>query len=793
MLESICHDIRLAFRTLRKNIVPTTVAIVTVAMGIGINTGVFTVVNAISLRSLPYKDSDRLVWIWSSNVRGPLKQRASYPDFLDWRDQNQSFERLVGWNEYSPVLTGPGDPVRLRGQLTLGNLFSVIGVSPMLGTLAEAEKDRPEGSSVVLSYNLWQRTFASDPHIIGRRITLDGIGYTVAAVMPARFDFPTRALSPTDAWVRVQRFNPVLANRREARLIEVMARLKPNVTVAQAQADMDRIAENLRNEYPSTNSGISIRVIGGKDEIVGNVSLALLALFGAAVCVLCIACVNVANLQLAKTAARVHELMMRVVLGASRARIVQQLFIESVLIGVSGGIIGCGVAFWSLNALKGLLPPDIPRASEVNIDWRVLAFAVVVSLTASVLFGLATAFRPAKTSRGRGSALLVVAEIALAMLLLAVGGLFAKTFWRLNKAEAGFDPHQVLTFGISLPSLKYPKPGQAFEQIQAQLQAIPGVRAASVGLQLPDRDATVVTDIAPFFEVEGRPSPSGSRPRASILTIQPDYFHTMGIALIRGRAFTDADRFNVPPVIIVNESLARTYFSNEDPIGKRIVLDSWVAPGQKTIPQIVGVAGDVKHSGVTDAQPRVYASMSQYPRWTSLVAVKTDGDPLRFVAAVRDAIRGFDSELPIDDIQTLEHRIAQSFAREQFNALLVGLFSALALMLAAVGLYGVLSFAIVQRTRDIGIRIAIGAERGGVLKLVLGQGLKMAVAGVAVGLLGAFGITRLVRGLLFNVSPIDPLTFVFAGAVLLSVATLACWIPARWATSVDPIIALRHE
>jgi len=809
-IESVSQDIRFAVRTLRKNVVLSAVAILTVALGTGINTGVFTVVNAVLLRALPYKDSDRLVWIWSVNSRAPLKQRVSYPDFLDWRARSQTLENFVGRSQYTPVLTGIGEPQRLRAELILGDLFTVLGVSPLLGTVTEAEKDRLQEPSVVLSYNLWQRVFQGDANVIGRRITLDGLGYTVAAVMPPDFEFPIQSLGHADAWVRLQRFNPALADRRDARLIEVMARLKPGIAPAQAQAEMESIASSLSNQYPETNAATRVQLVSAKDEVTGNNRVALLTLFGAVACVLMISCVNVANLQLAKAAGRRSELVMRGALGASRGRIAQQLAIESVLIGSTGGIIGTLTSFWSLKGIKGLLPAGIPRVSEISVDWYVLGFAAALSIATGLVFGIVPAVRFSKIGlsqpitgilhggavRNRGktwSTMLVATEIALAMLLLTGAGLFVKTFWHLNQAESGFDPHQVLTFEISLPSGKYRAPGEAFEKIQTQLRAIPGVTSASVGIQLPDRGEPIANDISPFFEVEGRPAPPGARPRAGILTVQPGYFRTLRIRLLKGRDFDAADRAGAHAVIVINESLARVYFPNDDPLGQHLKLDSWVLPGQQTAPEIVGVAADVKHSGVTVAQPLVYASMAQFPRWSSTVSVRTAGDPLNFAAAVIDAVRSFDRDLPIDNIEILEKRIALSLARERFNALLVSLFSLIALALAVVGLSGVLCYEIEQRTKEIGIRIAIGAKHREVLALILAAGMKMSFGGVIIGILGSFAITRLIRGLLFNVSATDTFSFLFAGGVLLFVAALASCIVARRATQVDPVVALRHE
>jgi putative ABC transport system permease protein len=788
------------------------IAIITIALGIGGNTAMFSVVDAVLLRPLPYADSERLVWVWTTDRTKDLRQFTSFPDFLDWRSQTQTLEHLAGWGGIQVILSGEGEPERLQAAATMGDLFTLLGVKPVLGTAVRDESASSQDRKVVLSHGLWQRRFGSDPNVLNRAITLSGQTYDIAAVMPADFQFPIQA-TPVDVWVMLAsgQFNPALQQRRNARLIEVMGRLKPNVTLDQAQAEMDVIAANLRNRYPESNNNIGIRIVPGKEHIAGGVSRTLLILFGAVGCVLLIACVNVGNLLLARGAVRRREIAVRAALGAGRSRIARHLLTESLLLAAAGGIIGSLLAVWGVDALAGLVPGDLPRGNAITVDGRALGFTAMVSLLTGLLFGLAPAWHASKVDlvvslheAGRTASesrtgrrlrdLLVVAEIALALVLLAGAALFMNSFWRLNSTDPGFDPKNVLTFEVNWPSPKYsvPRGGQAFRELQTRLQAIPGVRAASVGMQLPERGAPILDRVLPSFEVEGRPVVPDERPRTSVVITQPGYFLATGIPLIRGRDFRDDDKPGAANVTIINESLARVYFSNEDPIGKRLTLDSWTFFGQRT-QEIIAVAGDVKHQGLGDIQPLVYLPLSQAPRSVSHMVVKTDGDPLNVISAVRAAVRSMDTDQPIYDIQTLEARIGQSVARDRFSALLLGIFSSLALILAAVGLYGIVSYVIAQRTREMAIRMALGADRRDVLKLVIGQGMKPTITGIVIGIPAALALTRVIENQLFGVTPSDPASYIVVTVLLVVVALLACWIPARRATKVDTMTALRYQ
>ena len=808
-LDSILVDLRYAFRTLQKNPRSTAVIVITLALGIGAATVVFSVVNAVLLRPLPYADSDQLVWVWSMDSDNPLKQRVSYPDFMDWKAESKTLD-LVGYSSIKSILTGVGEPQRLMAELTIGNLFTLLGVPPLLGTTVGVEGMGREEPLVVLSYGLWRRSFNSDPDVLGRSITLNGLIHTVTAVMPADFQFPIEPTNPRDLWVPLERFNPALADQRGARLIEVVGRLRSNVTFDQAQAEMDLIASNLSRQYPDTNGDLGVRLIPAMDEVTGDVSYGLLLLFAAVGALLMIACMNVANIMIARTAERRREIAVRAALGAGRARIGRQFLIESLLVAGIGGIVGCLLAIWGVEAIGSLVPGDLPRANEIGVDIRVLGFAVLISLAPGLMLGLAQGWlgwkidltvplraneRTASESRAgrRLSNLLIVGEIAAAMILLTGGGLFMQSFWRLTQSDPGFDPRNVLTFEVSWPYDKHPQPAPAFRELRTRLLAIPGVLAASTGLQLPDRGGPMLNDTLPFVQVEGRPIQPSESLRASVVNTEPGYFRAMGIPLIRGRDFSESEMTGGPLVTIINESLARAYFPNEDPIGKRLNLDSWVLLGESTR-EIIAVAGDVKHRGLNaEARPLIYIPVWQRPTWVSHIVVKTDGDPLTFVNAIREAVHGFDQDQPVFDVQTLEQRISNSLAQDRFSALLLGIFSAFAMTLAAVGLYGVLSYAVVRRTREVGIRMALGAEVGDVLKLVVSQGMTLVLTGMVIGLAGAIALTQLVDHLLFEITTADPVALAAATVLLTLVAILACWLPARRATHVDPMVTLRHD
>jgi len=812
-MVAVIHDLRYAARTLAAKPRLSGVIVLTLALGIGANTAVFSVVNAVLMRPLPYQDGDRLVWLWSTDPQNPAAKWVSYPDFLDLRAQSRTLESLASWFGYEMVLTGASEPERVQAIVVFGDLFGVLGTPPSLGTTFRAEKDHSRERAVVLSHSFWQRRFDSDPGIVGRGLTLSGQSFRVLGVMPEGFQFPIQT-PLVDMWAALgsDQFADVPQVARSARGMEAIGRLWPDADLDRAQAELDVIASRLSRENPATNKDVGVRIVPAAEHVVGRVSRSLWVLFAAVGCVLLIACVNVANLLLARAEDRRREIALRSSLGASRAAIARQLAIESLLLAAAGGVAGGLLAAWGVEALVALVPGDLPRAGEIKVDGQALGFTVLASLMTGVAFGLTPAWRASKvdltaalqeagrtiSDSARGRRLrdgLVVGEIALAMILLTGSALFTTSFFRLNQPPTGFDPHNVLTFEVTWPWERYSfaQAGEAFRQLQAKLLAVPGVRGAAVGVQLPDRGSAASDALFPYLEIEGR-TVEAQRPRTASVLTQPGYFRTLGIPLLEGRDFDERDTSDAPRVVVVNESLARRFFPGEDPIGKRLKLDLWLVFGRETpLREIVGVVGDVKHRGLETALPLVYVPLAQQPFNLSLMVVKTEGDPAALVGAIRGAVRSVDNDQPIYDVQTLEQRMGVSLAQERFSALLLSTFSAAALALAAIGLYGVLSYNVSRRTHELGVRVALGAETGNLLGLVIGHGMKLILIGLIIGLIGALATMRLVEGLLFGVEPTDPLTLGLATVVLAIVAVLACWIPARRAASVNPIIALRYE
>ena len=835
-LDALARDVRHGVRALRRSPVFAAVAIGTLALGIGANTAVFSIVNAVLLKPLPFKDGSRLVWLWSTDPKNPAARSVSHPDFVDIRAQSRSLESLASWYGYEMVLTGRAEPQRVQVAVVMGDLFSVLGVPPARGTTFRAERPgpapglppgagpgqaggRPLGDTperaVVLSHRFWAERFESDPAIVGRGLTLSGKSYRVLGVMPRGFQFPIQT-PPIDMWAELgpEQFADVPQMGRSARLMDAIGRLRSDEAIERAQAELDVIASRLSRQYPDTNAGIGVRIVPAVDHVAGRVSRPLLILFAAVACVLLIACVNVANLLLARATDRRREIALRSALGAGRARITFQLLIESLVLALIGGALGGLIATWGVEALVQLVPTDLPRADEIGVDRVVLVFTVVASLATGLIFGVAPAWQAsnvdltaalqeggrtmsvsARAFRLRGA--LVVAEIALAVMLLTGATLFMTTFWRLREAPQGFDPHNVLSFDVTWPWEKYSfeQAGAKLRELQVALQAVPGIRGAAGGMQLPDRGGASSDLLSPFLEIEGRPVARDARPRTAYVPTQPGYFRVLGIPLVNGRDFTDRDSLESPRVAVINESLARSYFGNENPIGKRLKLDLWLLFGSETpMREIVGVVGDVTHAGISGAaRPLVYIPFAQRPFNISYVVVKTDSDPASFVPAIRAAVRSVDPDQPIYDVRTLEDRIGMSVAQERFNALLLAMFSGLALLLAAIGLYGVLSYSVAQRTHEMGVRLALGADPRDVLGRVMREGATLIAAGLLIGVAGATALTGLVEGLLFGVSPLDPRIHLTVAVVLMLVAMAACWIPARRAARVDPLVALRYE
>lgn len=804
-METFLKDLRYALRMMLKNIGFTAVAIVALALGIGANTAIFSVVNALLINPLPYKDASRLVWIWETNPGAGIEEEvASAPNYNDWKTQSQSFEEMGSFARTRLTLTGDGEPEIFFAGIVTDGFFSVLGAQPRLGRIFLQEEDRPGAERrVILSEGVWQRRFGADPDIIGRNITLSGNPYTIVGVMPSNFYNPRPGdPRPPEMWVPF-RLDYNQSGRRSD-FLSVIAKLKPDVSLEQAHAELKTIAASLEQQYPATNTGWSTKVISLHERFFGDIRPALLVLMGAVCFLLLIACANIANLLLARSASRRKEIAIRAALGASRGRVMRQLLTESVLLALAGGLLGLLLAVWGIEALVALGPADIPRLDSIGLDGQVLAFTLSVSLITGVVFGLLPAFQASNphlidnlkeggrdsSDTVRGNRLrtsLAAAEIALALVLLVGAGLMARSFSALQNVDAGFDPDKVLTMQMLLPATKYadgPKVAEFANRLIEQVSMLPGVEATGVIDSIPLSGSENVL----AFAIEGAPPPPiENPPDAEAFRASGDYFKAMGIPLKQGRLFTEQDTAQSPRVALINETMARMYFPDEDPIGRRISTDgnNWNT--------IVGIVGDVRQVVLNEEPyPQMYAAASQQPsRLFTLVARTSAQESL--IPAIRTQVRQMDSDLPLFNIRSMGDLFSDSVARPRFNTLLIGLFAAVALLLASVGIYGVISYSVTQRRHEIGVRMALGARRADILRMIVVQGLRLAGAGVAIGLLAAFGLTRMMSSLLYGVTATDPLTFAGIALLLTCVALVACWIPARRATRVDPMIALRYE
>jgi putative ABC transport system permease protein len=828
-MQTLWQDLRYGARTLLKNPVFTLIAVITLALGIGANTAIFSVVDAVLLRPAPYPEADRLVFLWSRN--GDISFNSAMPDYREWRDQNRTMEGLAGFyfGDFNLAQAG-GEPERVQGAYVTSNLFNTLKVSPMLGRLFTPEEDQfGKHHVMLLSHGLWQRSFSGDPTIVGREVKIGGESFTVAGVMPPGLPFFTN-VPEVELWTPIAFAPDDNMGTRNNHFISIVGRLKPGVTVAQAQEDASAISRRVEEQFP-VNKGLGALIRPAHEQMTRNSSAALYVLLGAVAFVLLVACVNVANLMLARAAAREREMAIRASLGASRTRIVRQLMVECLPLGLAGGAFGALLALWGIDMLKALIPDSLPRYNEIAVNGRVLAFTFALSLFTVLLFGLLPALQAVKadvratlSEGGRGAGrqgllrrLLVVAEVALALVLLAGAGLMARSFARLRESPVGFTERNVLTMRVALPDAKYPLPANGndprnpaglpfYEQLLERVEALPGVKAASVSTVLP---LSAMWTWGKYFSIEGRPDPPALNqvPGVSFALISHDFFRTFGVAISRGRAFTEQDRENSQPVAIVNETLARRFFPNEDPVGKTI----WMGPPEHMLPpdpqtqgnrfvrrQIVGVVPDVKGGSLNrSAPPMVYAPFYQYRRegWSNsmTLAVQTGPPPETLTAAIRAQMQALDREQPIANVRTVGELLDRTLTETKFNLLLLGLFAVVGLALAAIGVYGVMSYAVTQRTREIGVRMALGARPRSVLRLVIGQGMALVSAGVVIGMAAAWGLTRLMAAMLFETRATDPATFASIAALLAAVALAACWIPARRAAKVDPMIALRCE
>jgi putative ABC transport system permease protein len=809
-MDTLWQDLRYGLRMLRTRPGFTLVAALTLALGIGANTAIFSVVNAVVLRPLPYPDPERLVMLWGTNARdGNQQQPASYAEFNDWKNQARSFSALAGASPaWTFTLTGGGEPEQIQGLYVSANLFPMLGVTPARGRAFLPEEDRTGGPPVVIvSQGLWQRRFGGDPNVIGKTLTLGGNSLTIVGIMPSGFQF----LEPeAEVWVPLAQ-NQFANNARVVRLLSVIGRLKDDVKPEQASAELATIARQLETQYPNTNTGVGLRLVALHEQVTGKVRPALLLLFGAVGLVLLIACANVANLMLVRSAARRKEIAVRAALGAGRLRLIRQLLTESIALSVLGGAGGVLLAAWGVDLLLAMSPIQLPRYHKIGIDAAVLGFTLAATVVTGIVFGLAPAWQAAQLDLhaalkegGRGamadagqrrlSNLLVIAETAMALVLLISAGLLLRSFVRLLEVDPGFATENVLTMQVGLPNATYSQPGQRiafYQQLEERLKALPEVQAVGLVTRLPLLAA--LNNVTSFLTIEGRPVPAGQRPEIDFRRASTGYFQAMGIPLLSGRLVREEDVTKNTGAVLINEAMAKRFWPGEDPIGKRI--STATGTGQNTRWQtIVGVVGNVRHLGLDiEPRPEIYYHTNTLPPFGPVLVIRTTSDPKNLIAAARTKVRELDRDLPISNINTMEQLVAQSVAQRRFGMLLLGIFAALALALAGIGIYGVMSYTVAERTPEIGIRMALGASRRDVLRMVIGQGMALSVAGIALGLAAAVALTRLMASWLFGVSATDPLTFATIALLLAAVALAACYLPARRATRVDPMVALRDE
>ncbi|MFL6234885.1 MAG: ADOP family duplicated permease [Thermoanaerobaculia bacterium] len=815
LLETLAQDVRYAGRMLAKRLGFTAVAILTLALGVGANTAIFSVVEAVLLRPLPYRHAGRVVVMWENNRAHPGRHNVVSPvNFLEWRDQARSFDEMAVFLDQPLSLTGVGEPEEVPAQLVTPNLFALLGAAPELGR-AFTPEDAKEGkrpSVAVLSHGLWQRRFGGAPDVIGRTVSLNGRAVSVIGVMPDGFKWfikeSSRSSRPAELWLPLALSDQYRDRTKMGHFMQAAARLAPGVPPEKARAEMDTIASRLESQYVEYDKGWGVTLVPLRDQLAGEIKPALLVLLGAVGFVLLIACVNVANLLLARAAGRHKEIAIRSAMGAGRRRIIRQLLTESLLLSLLGGALGLLLSLWSVRALVALSPEHLIGDGEVGLNLPVLAFTLAASLLTGALFGLAPALEASRvklneslkeSSRGnagspRGRRLrdaLIVAEVGLALVLLVGAGLMVRSFVRLQAVDPGFDASRLLTLRVALPSVRYPDDAKAkafFGQAVASLRTLPGVLSASAVSELPFATLGSATS----FTIEGRPTPApGEELDTDVRVVDEEYFRAMRIPVLAGRTFTAQEAAEDRKKCVINQSLARVYFPGENPVGKRITV---VMSDNPTPTEIVGVVGDARYARLEgDLRPMVYWTPPQLTYSSMTLLLRTAGDPEDLAAPARRAIQAIDKDLPVADVRTMEDWISESVARTRFGTLLLGAFALLALTLAAVGIYGVMSHSVAQRQNEIGVRMALGARAGDVLWLVIRQGLARVLVGVGLGLLGALALTRVLASLLYGVSATDPLTFLGLALLLTAVSWIACYIPARHAARVDPLIAMRYD
>jgi predicted permease len=812
-MERLLQDIRYALRMLMKKPAFTAVAVLSIALGIAANATVFSVVNATLLKPLPYKEAERIMLVWgASNGEGVLNERnqVSATDVADFRSRNSVFEDVATYTGWNPIWSGTGEAERIPAMQVGDGYFKVMKGEPLLGRVF-SEEDQQDGKDfvIILSHGLWQRHFASDPNVIGKSVLLNGRSYTIVGVMPADFrPLPSTLVSP-----EAQFYRPVAETydneERSSRHLRAIARLKQDASIERAQSELSIIAERLEQSYPGSNKGRGVHLASITEDTVGNIRPTLVTLLGAVAFVLLVACANVANLLLARSTARQKEMAIRLSLGASRRQIVQQLLIESLMLALAGGLCGLILAMWGTGLVEGVARQLNPLLKTIPIDWRVVGFTFVLSVFTGIIFGLAPAWQTAKTdlneslkeggrnagagaSRNRLRGALVILEVAMTLVLLVGAGLLIKTVFKLYNVDTGFNPANVLTMNIGLPQAKYPKRENYiafYKQLLERVKTLPGVKAAGISSVLP---------LSGNFDgrglvVEDHPVPRGEEISVDLYVITPDYLRAMETPLLKGRALSEQDSDSAPKVALINETMSRALWANDEPLGKRVKF-----PGSEKNPQewrtIVGIVRDVAQYGLDEKPPmQMYLPHEQFPTSFNSLAVKTELKPEKMMAAVRNEILAVDGEQAAFNVTTLGTLYADSIALRRFFMLVLIVFAGLALSLASVGIYGVISYSVSQRTHEIGIRMALGAQRRDILQLVIKQGMLLAVIGVAIGLTAAFALSQVMEKLLFGVSATDALTFSTVALILTGVAMVACLVPARRAARTDPMVALRYE
>ena len=810
-MSTLIKDLKYGFRMLSKTPGSTLAAILALALGIGANSAIFSVVDGVLLRPLRYKDPDRLVVVWETKLsKGILEERVSPPDYRDWLAQQRVFDQLAALRAQPAVLTGGQLPERVETALVSSSIFDVLGVKPALGRSFSPDEDQPGRNRVaVLSYGLWQRRFGGDASILGRNVTVDGNSFTVIGITPPGF----RLLdTPSELWMPYT-LDAKELSQRGFHTLQVIGRLKPGISTQQAESEMRSIAGRIEQQFADTNAGWSTKIVALRDQLVGNIGPTLWTLLTAVVFVLLIACANVANLLLARAGSREKEIALRTALGANPARLVRQLLTESVLLALAGGSLGLALAAWSIAALGQFGPANLPRLHEIAIDWRVLAFTLLVSLATGIIFGLVPALSSVRSdlnsilkTSGRGTTGtrsrarlrngLVVSEIASCVVLLVGAGLLIRSFANLESVQPGFRADHVLTMQMELPEIRYSglKVALFYKQLLDRLQSMSGIQYVGVARNLPLSGA----DASLNFIVENRPVEStAEQSRAKYRAASAGYFAALGIPLVRGRYFDPSDGEKTQGVVVINNTMARRFWPGEDPIGKRMKAgfdgSQWCT--------IVGIIGDIRHTGLdAPVNPEMYYQYQQIPpelmtfvEGTMTLVLRTNADPNSMIAAVRGEVQKLDADLAVFNVKSMQELVGGSLAQPRFRTLLLAVFAGVALVLAAIGLYGVIAYAVTQRTNELGVRMALGAQKGDVLKLVVGQGGRLALLGISIGLVLALGLMRIISQLLFGVNASDPLTFAATAVVILAIALAASYVPALRAIQVDPVIALRYE